>query len=293
MQSYYAHGKLLLSGEYAVLKGSLGLAIPTCYGQHLHFEPTDTSSLLWKSFDCKNKIWFQAEFDHQLSILATSDDSMAAFLQHLLRKGFALSGESFQAGTVSTLLEFDRSWGLGSSSTLTYLIALWLGANQMKLHDATQNGSGYDIACASAKTAIVYRKTEDIYIHPLRMPEVYNQAFFVHLNRKQQSKPEVLQFLNSNHSKSDLNRISEISTALTFVSTKAELISLLTEHEAIMSSLLNKPTVQAAVFPEFKGIVKSLGAWGGDFVMAVGDDAPNYFKSKGYHTIIPFDKMAL
>ncbi len=32
---FSAHGKLLLSGEYFVLDGALGLALPANYGQHL------------------------------------------------------------------------------------------------------------------------------------------------------------------------------------------------------------------------------------------------------------------
>ena len=42
------------------------------------------------------------------------------------------------------------------------------------------------------------------------------------------------------------------------------------------------------------GTIKSLGAWGGDFVLATGDEeAQKYFKRKGYKTIIPFQDMIL
>ena len=33
--NYYSCGKLLITGEYLVLKGAKGLAIPTKYGQKL------------------------------------------------------------------------------------------------------------------------------------------------------------------------------------------------------------------------------------------------------------------
>ena len=56
-------------------------------------------------------------------------------------------------------------------------------------------------------------------------------------------------------------------------------------------------------FPGFIGIlhdarvVKSLGAWGGDFVLAASamDSAAitAYFKSKGLNTIIPYEQMVL
>ena len=42
----------------------------------------------------------------------------------------------------------------------------------------------------------------------------------------------------------------------------------------------------------FNGQIKSLGAWGGDFILVSGDkDTPFYFKSKGYETILPFSNF--
>jgi mevalonate kinase len=38
MQTFYSHGKLLISAEYAVLDGALALALPTKFGQSLHIE---------------------------------------------------------------------------------------------------------------------------------------------------------------------------------------------------------------------------------------------------------------
>mgnify|MGYP005690369501 FL=1 len=56
-----SNGKILLTSEYAVLKGALALAIPTKFKQSLIFEQNDSSSLIWKSYNSKNKIWFQCE----------------------------------------------------------------------------------------------------------------------------------------------------------------------------------------------------------------------------------------
>jgi hypothetical protein len=55
---------------------------------------------------------------------------------------------------------------------------------------------------------------------------------------------------------------------------------------------LNQPTVQQRFFSDFKGQTKSLGAWGGDFILATGDETTiDYFKLKGYHTVIPYTSM--
>jgi hypothetical protein len=61
-----------------------------------------------------------------------------------------------------------------------------------------------------------------------------------------------------------------------------------------MAGVLGIESVQARLFPDFKGIVKSLGAWGGDFVMAVADEDPTaYFKAKGFETVIAYRHMIL
>jgi hypothetical protein len=53
-------------------------------------------------------------------------------------------------------------------------------------------------------------------------------------------------------------------------------------------------TVKEALFPDFKGVLKSLGAWGGDFILAISKENPkDYFASKGYETIIPYSEMIL
>ena len=53
-----------------------------------------------------------------------------------------------------------------------------------------------------------------------------------------------------------------------------------------------KETVQEALFKDFSGQTKSLGAWGGDFILATGDKkTPDYFKQKGFETVIPYSQM--
>lgn len=61
-----------------------------------------------------------------------------------------------------------------------------------------------------------------------------------------------------------------------------------------MSDILEIRTIKEVAFPDFKGVVKSLGAWGGDFVMAIAKEDPkDYFVSKGYETILTYDEMIL
>ena len=67
---------------------------------------------------------------------------------------------------------------------------------------------------------------------------------------------------------------------------------LMTEHERIIGGILGRRSVKEELFPDYPYAIKSLGAWGGDFIMAVGDDqCRSYFKTKGYTTVLSFQEM--
>ena len=52
--------------------------------------------------------------------------------------------------------------------------------------------------------------------------------------------------------------------------------------------------VKEELFQNYFGEVKSLGAWGGDFVMVTGNNKTvDYFKEKGYNTILSYNQMVL
>ncbi|WP_223843695.1 hypothetical protein [Blattabacterium cuenoti] len=60
----------------------------------------------------------------------------------------------------------------------------------------------------------------------------------------------------------------------------------------IISNALNIPTIQEIYFPDYLGIVKSLGAWGGDFVLiSYRKGMKNYFNNKGFYTIFSFNEI--
>ena len=56
---YHSHGKLLITGEYAVLDGALSLALPTAKGQSLQATISD-NDLVWKAFDADQQLWFDS-----------------------------------------------------------------------------------------------------------------------------------------------------------------------------------------------------------------------------------------
>lgn len=68
--TFHANGKLLLTGEYFILDGAIGLAMPTKFGQTLRVEPSSEKGLSWKSIDSENNIWFEAKFSESVEIIA-------------------------------------------------------------------------------------------------------------------------------------------------------------------------------------------------------------------------------
>ena len=68
--------------------------------------------------------------------------------------------------------------------------------------------------------------------------------------------------------------------------------NLITKHELLIAKLTQQIPLKISHFPDYKGAIKSLGAWGGDFFLATGSDHL-YFKNKGYHTIISYNQMVL
>ena len=100
MTRYYSHGKLLISGEYLILEGAIGLAVPTLQGQDLVVEETDTGRLQWESVDENEKTWFTAEFDlEDFELLSHSGDaSVGEQLQRILRTARKMNSRFFGIG---------------------------------------------------------------------------------------------------------------------------------------------------------------------------------------------------
>lgn len=298
MISYYSRGKLLLTGEYVVLKGANALAVPCKMGQTLNYSPTKNNLLVWKSYDVNKNIWFEAEFKvDALDLITTNDLEIWKSLLKVLNASRKLnSGFLKQGGQVSTQLEFERSWGLGSSSTLISNVALWANINPYLLLENSFGGSGYDIACAQAQGPLTYTRNKyepDTKNILLNYPFSEN-LFFVYLNKKKDSQKAVASFNLNKVEPSIIHEMNLLTEKIINCSKQIEFNSLLNAHEHTIGSLLNQKTVQESHFSDFKGVVKSLGAWGGDFVLASGNkDSPNYFNTMGYSTIIPFKEMLL
>lgn len=300
-KEFYSNGKLLLSGEYAILDGALGLAIPTKYGQSLKVIQTDSRLLEWTSLDEKGIAWFSVTFQlENLAIKSASDTSIAETLKRLLIEAKTQNPVFLHDSSgvaVETALTFPRKWGLGTSSTLINNMAQWAKIDAYQLLWNAFGGSGYDIACAQHSTPLLYQLDQGIpKVEKIAFdPPFKDSLFFVHLNQKQSSKEAIAAYRKQNFDKDKLiSELSRITRKMVMTSSISEFEILITEHEQILSKVLKVPPVKSKKFPDYPGAIKSLGAWGGDFVLVTGDaETPNSFGRMGYPTVLKFSDLIL
>jgi len=302
-KTYYSNGKLLITGEYVVLDGARALALPTKFGQNLIVEDSENELIHWKSHDHDGSIWFEETISFS-SIIEKKKFSeihkIKNTLIEILHEAYKLNSNFVTKSNgyrITTELTFPKFWGLGTSSTLINNIAQWLDIDAYELLKNSFGGSGYDLACAQYDSAILYQLIEDrpvvetIDFHP----DFTDKIYFIYLNKKQSSKEAITAYLEKQGSiENTIMKINAITKTIANSKEAKEFAIALQKHEIEMSNVLELLTVQEALFEDFDGVIKSLGAWGGDFVLAIAKEDPtNYFKEKGYGIIIPYSEMIL
>lgn len=291
---FYSNGKLLLTGEYLVLDGAPAIALPTKFGQSLEVqEANDRSS--WKSYDREGNCWFSMEFDLADVLANRSDitDDLEKKIVRLLQEMYRMNAHCFPADNYqfTTKMDFDRNWGLGTSSTLVNNLAQFANIDPYQLLQKSFGGSGYDIACAQADQPILY---QDGSYQNIDLPALLrDHLYFVYLNRKQNSREAIRYYRNLSTDKYlFIKQLKNINRQLLCANRFEDARKCMTEHEKMIGNLLRQETVKERLFPELNAAVKSLGAWGGDFVAVLADhDIRNYFMSKGYSTVFTYEEL--
>ena len=299
-----ANGKLLLTGEYLVMDGAAALALPIIYGQTLTADENQSDILTWTASDV-NGIWFQAELKPgSFDVISSTDNDIAENLRKLLENAAALNTlHSLRKGiTVSTHLNFDRLYGLGSSSTLISLVAGLFEADKYKLHKKVSGGSGYDVACSGFNHPIIYKKQSDekSSVVPLNFnPPFSEQIFFVYLGYKQDTNKEISKYLSidKKNINNEITDISEITFKIAEVKDLTTFASLIDLHEEITGRVLGRKGIKESRFSNFEGSIKSLGAWGGDFLLAATPAGEayvkNYFAQFNINVVLNFKNLIL
>jgi hypothetical protein len=66
-------------------------------------------------------------------------------------------------------------------------------------------------------------------------------------------------------------------------------------HEIITGNHLHLIPVQKEYFSDFQGVIKSLGAWGGDFLLILTErsrkEVSSYFSKRGLEILFSYDEI--
>lgn len=298
MGEIYSPGKLMLTSEYFAVDGALVLAVPTKLGQEFFFEEkSDGKSLIfWEAYH-QNKLWLKAVIDYKnWRILETNITSSAEFILKTLRNVQSLSEIKLKSNDtyhLKTNLQFPADYGLGSSSTLMNNLAEWSEVDPFYLNTISLGGSGYDIAVAKTKSAVLYQNKPQIHFEKVNFNPVFkNELIFIHLNQKQDSREAINLYKSKIKSQNLVDEFSDLTRNILLCDELDKFSDLLTLHEQCISDFIELPTVKSVFFADCAKFVKSLGAWGGDFVMSAKFEGyEDYFWGKGFTTVFEWNDL--
>lgn len=292
MGEIYSPGKLMLTSEYFAVDGALVLAVPTKPGQEFFFEEKHDgkSIIFWEAYH-QNKLWLKAVIDYKnWQILETNITSSAEFILKVLKNVQSLSEIQFKntyTYHLKTNLQFPPDYGLGSSSTLMNNLAEWANIDPFHLNSISLGGSGYDIAVAKAKSALLFQNKPEIRFEKINFsPKFKDELIFIHLNQKQDSREGINLYKSKIKSQNLVNEFSDLTRNILLCNELENFSDLMLLHEQKISDFIEIPTVKSKFFPDCPTFVKSLGAWGGDFVMSAKFEGfEDYFWGKGFSTV--------
>ncbi|MGH1518964.1 GYDIA family GHMP kinase [Chryseobacterium sp. JK1] len=298
MSAIFSPGKLMLTSEYFAIDGALVLAVPTRLGQEFFFEEKEEGKALiyWEAYH-QNRLWLTTVIDYKnWQILETNIPSSAEFITKTLKNVQLLSDTKFKNNTtyhLKTNLQFPADFGLGSSSTLMNNLAEWAGIDPFHLNTISLGGSGYDIAVAKEKSAVLFQSKPEIKYEKVDFnPSFKNELIFIHLNQKQDSREGINFYKSKNKSPELVEEFSNITRKILLCNELENFSQLMMFHEQKISNFLEIPTVKEKLFADCPAFVKSLGAWGGDFVMSAKfGDYKDYFWEKGFTTVFEWKNI--
>jgi len=298
MSRIFSPGKLMLTSEYFALDGALVLAVPTKLGQEFFFEENEDhkSMVFWEALH-QGKTWLKAVIDYKnWDIAETNIPPAAEFVLNTLKNVQQLSSTRLSGDSsyhIKTNLQFPSDYGLGSSSTLMNNLAEWAAIDPFRLNTLSLGGSGYDIAVAKEKSAVLYQSVPEIkYNKVIFDPAFKDDLIFIHLNQKQDSREAIRLYRSKIKSPELVNEFSNLTKKILLCRELENFSSLMLIHEQQISDFLGIPTVKERFFSDCPVFVKSLGAWGGDFVMSAKFDGfEDYFWGKGFTSVFNWSDL--
>lgn len=299
MSKVFSPGKLLLTSEYVVLDGALALAVPTKLGQELSYSELTTKGhqVEWRALH-EGELWLHCVIDYEENkVISTNREKEAEFVLKVVGEVKKLSsvrmqhGESYQ---LWTNLEFPSNYGLGSSSTLMNNLSEWAQIDPFVLNENSLGGSGYDIAVAREKAPLLYQLTsEGRKVEKVNLDFGFKDSLLlVHLGKKQDSREGIKQYRSKRIDPALIEEFSALTWEVLSCDSLNVFEDLMLIHEEKIASFLGIATVKETLFNDVPVFVKSLGAWGGDFVLTRKFEGfEEYFREKGFHTILEWSDL--
>ena len=271
----------MLAGEYAVLCGVEALALPVKAGQWQHvweMPAKGVSKLVWQSKDVDGSVWLECRIDTDIMhVSETSSREFSDTLLQLLRFIQEQKPELFLHKNirVETECEFNRSYGLGSSSTLVCNLAKWSGVDAHALQEAVFGGSGYDVAVGNLGRPLVYwLEHHQPNWSAWQFPPDFTREWYLAFPGEKQNSRESLSGVNDKleRIKTDVALLQQMNACIQAIKTPRSLPMLeamLEMWQALLSQRLDlpRPYETLGLSPSKGGICKYLGAWGGDVLL--------------------------
>lgn len=307
MRSYFSHGKVLLCGEYAVLGGVEALALPVKTGQWLKVWEVPTagnSKIIWQGVDHTGKAWFDCRIDTEIMHVSEStDEEIAKTLVQLLRYIEKNRKEFFLHKTIriETTAEFDRSWGLGTSSTLVNTLASWTGVDPFELQRTVFGGSGYDVAVAVAGKPLLYwLEGDQPNWEPWHLDAQLTANWFLAFpGNKQNSRSSMAELKpRLDEMKIDPMILQQLNACVNAIKNPRSiplLEAMLEMYQALLAQYLEIPKAydDLKIQPIQGGLCKWLGAWGGDMLLVNQKVLSEYSETFASMQVVPWNEMVI
>ena len=296
---FKSNGKILLSAEYLVLDGASSIALPSKLTQELFITKCNEKIIDWQSFDEKNNLWYQEKFilvNEKLNYVGKKNpisEKVLSLLKYILK----LKGPNNLMGNkLVNILNFNRQWGLGSSSTFVNNLAKWAQIDPYELLFSTFSGSGFDIACCDYNSPILYRNNDkSIVTKKISFnPNFADKLYLIYLGKKQTTEKSIKKYSEKKFAKINLiTKINSINDKIINCKDLKDFENLIELHENIIGKAISMKPIQKSFFKDYnEGKIKSLGSWGGDFILVTSKNNDlKYFEKKGFKTIFPLSEI--
>ncbi len=298
VRNYFSHAKLILLGEYAVLQGIDAICLPLSTGQNLIVNDVDSYEIQWV-WTYKDHIIADIVFEPKTLKTLSGNPENAIWCRGLLElirlynPGFLLD----KGCRLSFVNHFPEAWGLGSSSATISSLCRMAGVNPYLVNKRLMGGSGADIACTTRNNWFLYRMK-------LPEPEIWNipvdyrfikNSYFIYSGSKQATAEHLRTIASQNEAREvQWSVINSLVYRFLAATKLKDACDTLDEHEAFISNAIKRKTI-GDEFSDFPGKIKSLGAWGGDFFMALTTEKPEfvkkYFGIKGFDTVFSWHEL--